>query len=122
MTQVEDQAVDLLASGEPRLLLACCPPAANLNQPLTLAALFELERVLFLITHMAQYNGSWHHMMPGSLAKFRTAVANFIGFVALLNTNRAFAPCCPPQSQAEHRLASTATGSFWTCCQRYTNY
>ena len=114
MAQVEEQAVDLLASGEPRLLLACCPPAANLNQPLTLAALFELERVLFFITHMAQYTGSWHLMMPGSLAKFRIAVSNFIGFVASLNTNRAFAPCCPPQSLAELRLASAATGSLST--------
>ena len=109
--QVDHQVIDLLASAEPRLLLACCPPAASPAQPLTLASLFELERVLFLITHMTQYTGYWHLMLPGSLAKFRTAVTGFVGFVASLNTNRTFVPCCPPQSQAEQKLASEATGT-----------
>ena len=64
--------MDMLVAMEPRLLLTCCPPSASVTQPLTLASLFELERSLFFLTHIAsRFIGSWHMMLPGSLARFR---------------------------------------------------
>lgn len=68
---VEQEAIELLAVAESRLLLMCLPPAASASQPLTLASLTELERILFLLSHMAKYTGMWHLLLPSSLTKFR---------------------------------------------------
>ena len=103
--------MDLLVAAEPRLLLACCPPAGNASQPLTLASLFELERVLFLLTHLARFTGTWHLLLPGSLARFRTAVSAFVAFVAGPNLSKAFALSCPPQTPAERLMATQPTGA-----------
>lgn len=71
LTQVEAAAIELLGAAESRMLLMCLPPRGDASQPLTLASLTELERVLFLLTHLAKYTGTWHLLLPGSLPKFR---------------------------------------------------
>lgn len=93
---------------EGRLLLACLPPAADSTQPLTLASLFELERALFLLAHLAKYTGTWHLLLPGSLPKFRAAVTAFLGFAAGAGSSKPVTLECPPQSAEERRQASQA--------------
>ncbi|KAG1679511.1 hypothetical protein FOA52_011111 [Chlamydomonas sp. UWO 241] len=107
---VETQATDLLVAAEPRLLLACVPPAGTPSQPLTLASLFELERVLFLLTHMTHFSGAWHMLLPGSLARFRTAVSSFIAFAAGPSTTKGFGVACPPHSAPERAMAAAPAG------------
>lgn len=107
---VESAAIELLAAAEPRLLLACVPPAASAAQPLSLASLFELERTLFLLQHLLRYSGTWHMALPGSLPRFRTAVSAFVAFAAMPNTSKAFGISCPPQSPAERHMAVQPTG------------
>ncbi len=70
-SQVEDESIDLLCALEPRLLLALLPPAATAQQPLTLADLHEKQRVLFLVTQLSRFTGTWHLARPSSLTQFR---------------------------------------------------
>jgi len=108
---VEQAAIELLGVAESRMLLTCLPPRADASQPLTLASLLELERVLFLLTHMAKYTGMWHLLLPSSLPKFRTAVTSFIAFAAANgSSSKPVTLECPPQSAEEVRLAGQAAG------------
>ncbi|KAF5839318.1 hypothetical protein DUNSADRAFT_1095 [Dunaliella salina] len=108
--QVEAGIIDFLAAIEPRLLLTSVPPAGDAAQPLTLAGLFELERVLFLLCHFARYAGSWHFALPGSLPKFRMALTSFLTFAAKADSIRPVTLECPPQSAQEKEMAAQPSG------------
>ncbi|KAF5839319.1 hypothetical protein DUNSADRAFT_1096 [Dunaliella salina] len=108
---VEAGIIDFLAAIEPRLLLTSVPPAGDAAQPLTLAGLFELERVLFLLCHFARYAGSWHFALPGSLPKFRMALTSFLTFAAKADSIRPVTLECPPQSAQEKEMAAQPSGT-----------
>ena len=106
---IESQAIDFLSTTEPRLLLACMPPPATPSQPLTIAMLLETEKSLFLLNSLAQYIGTWHMAMPGSLARFRTVSSSFVAFAASMTAKSPPLFVCTPQSSAEDVMGK-ATG------------
>lgn len=94
---VERYAVDLLTTAEARLLAACFPPEGTSRQPLTLAALMEMERSLLLLTHLARHRGAWQLALPQSLSLFRSNIAAFVEFAAQPSVEPQCVVHCPPQ-------------------------
>lgn len=113
---MEQHAVDFLLACEPRLLAAVFPPHSDRRQPLTLAALQETERVLFLLTHAARCKGAWQLAMPQSLAAFRCNVAAWVEFAARPALEAQCTAHCPPQVRKQYLLMPALLFRLSTLC------
>jgi hypothetical protein len=119
--------MEVLVSAEQRLMLALSLPDGTPGQPLTLAALVELDRSLQLLEQLTHNLGLWQQSRPSSLAAFRQAAAAVVAYLAQPSLARGqagaggaaagFAVSCPPQTPFERRLAARpALGMDAGCC------
>ncbi|KAL0029785.1 hypothetical protein WJX79_010638 [Trebouxia sp. C0005] len=109
--------VTLLVVAQERMLAVLTPPDSA-QQPLTLALLQEVEKVLFLASSVPHLKGQWQMAtqgpsqgpgpgMGGPLA-MRQASCVFLEFATLAVNHHNQPPCCPPISPYERSLASTS--------------
>ncbi|CAK0783823.1 hypothetical protein CVIRNUC_007023 [Coccomyxa viridis] len=108
--EAEADAVAFVVAAEDRLMLALEAPEGTQAQPLTLGALQEMQRSLFLLTGMARLLGQWQLALPGSLPAARQLAATFLEFAAQARLGERLAFHCPPIDPKEKAQARQKPG------------